>query len=214
MPPVSRVKSPKTITTISCSRPALSSVDNPVQPPASDARSRSWLRRVVIGRNPRATLLRAVVWAAVCFVIFKIVLVHVNVSGISMLPTYPDNSRHWVNRLAYLLHEPQRSDVVAIGEAGQNDAHRLWAPGVMYLKRIIGLPGETVAFAGGRVLVNGQVLDEPYEDFQKYPSNWDRPPVALAADEYFVVGDNRTMPKEDHTFGICQRHQIVGKILR
>jgi len=169
---------------------------------------------VVIGRNPRATLVRAGIWAAACFVIFKIVLVHVNVSGISMVPTYADNSRHWVNRIAFLLHEPQRGDVVAIGEAGQNDARRLWAPGVMYLKRIIGLPGETVAFAGGRVLVNGQVLDEPYEDFKQYPSDWNRPPVTLAADEYFVVGDNRTMPEQDHMKGVCKRYQIVGKILR
>ena len=173
-----------------------------------------WLQIVVIGRNPKATLIRAVVWVAICFVIFKIVLVHVNVSGISMVPTYADNSRHWVNRLAFLGHEPKRGDVVAIGERGENDARRLWAPGVMYLKRIIGLPGETIAFAGGRVLVNGQVLDEPYEDFQKYPSDWNRPPVTLAADEYFVVGDNRTMLIGDHYFGICKRRQIVGKILR
>ena len=85
------------------------------------------------------------------------------VDGISMLPTYADDSRHWVNRLAYFLHEPQRGDVVAIGERGENDARRLRAPSLMFLKRIIGLPGETIGFAGGRVLINGEILDEPYE---------------------------------------------------
>jgi len=166
---------------------------------------------VVIGRNPKATLLRAAIWVALCVVIFKVLLVHVRVDGISMLPTYADDSRHWVNRLAYILHEPQRGDVVAIGERGANDARRLRAPSLMFLKRVIGLPGETIAFARGRVLVNGDILDEPYE---KLPCNWDRPPVKLGADEYFVVGDNRSMAEQDHTFGICKRHQIVGKLFR
>lgn len=165
----------------------------------------------MIGRNPKATLLRAAIWVAICVVIFKVVLVHVRVDGISMLPTYTDDSRHWVSRLAYFLHEPQRGDVVAIGERGENDARRLLAPNLMFLKRIIGLPGETIAFAGGRVLVNGEILDEPYE---KFPCNWDRPPVTLGADEYFVVGDNRSMAEQDHTFGICKRYQIVGKLVR
>lgn len=165
----------------------------------------------MFGRNLKATLIRAAIWAALCLVIFKVLLVHVQVDGISMSPTYANNSRHWVNRLAYLFHEPRRGDVVAIGERGVDDAWRLRVPSTMFLKRIIGLPGETVAFAGGRVLINGQILDEPYEQF---PCRWDRAPVTLGPDEYFVVGDNRTMPMENHMFGICKRHQIVGKILK
>jgi signal peptidase I len=188
-------------------------VVNPIQPPGNNPKPRSRLRTVLIGRNPRMTLLRVAVWAVVCFLIFKIALVRVEVDGISMLPTYQDQSKNWINRLAYLRHEPRRGDVVGIGERGKDDARRVWAPSVMFLKRIIGLPGETVAFSGGRVLVNGQILDEPYENFEKFPSDWDRPPVKLAADEYFVVGDNRTMPEQDHVFGICKRHQIIGKIL-
>jgi signal peptidase I len=78
----------------------------------------------------------------------------------------------------------------------------------MYMKRIIGLPGETVAFAGGRVLINGEVLDEPYE---KTPCDWNCPPVKLGPDEYFVVGDNRTMPSENHVFGKAGRDRIIGK---
>ena len=66
------------------------------------------------------------------------------------------------------------------------------------MKRIVGLPGETVAFVDGRVLINGEVLDEPYE---KSSCDWNLPPVKLGPDEYFVVGDNRTMPWADHTFG-------------
>jgi signal peptidase I len=80
----------------------------------------------------------------------------------------------------------------------------------MYLKRVIGMPGETVAFVNGQVLINGQALDEPYE---KLPCGWNLPPEKLGPDEYFVVGDNRSMPSENHTFGKVERNRIVGKAI-
>lgn len=165
----------------------------------------------MFGRNPKVTLLRAAVWAAVCVVIFKILLVHVRVSGISMLPTCQDQSIYWVNRLAYLWHDPRRGDVVAIRFIQTDDAiSRLEPPHVMLLKRIIGLPGETVAFAKGRVLINGKILDEPYE---KFDCDWNCAPVTLGPDQYYVVGDNRSMPPQDHTQGKCERNHIVGKAM-
>jgi signal peptidase I len=176
---------------------------NPVEP--LNGRSRSqlprWLRIVVIGRNPKVTLARAAVLVVLCFVIFKFILLHIRVEGISMLPTYQDRSAYFVNRLAYLWHEPRRGDVVSIRLAGIH---------LMYLKRVIGLPGETVAFVNGLVLIDGQVLDEPYE---KLPCDWNLPPVKLGPDEYFVVGDNRSMPWQDHTFGKVERNRIVGKAI-
>jgi len=176
-----------------------------------------WLRIVVIGRNPKVTLVRAAVLAAICFVVFKFFLLHIRVEGISMLPTYPDGSAHFVNRLAYVWHGPQRGDVVGIRFSRgitntpatvHQAANWLEPPHVMLLKRIIGLPGETVAFVNGRVEINGEVLDEPYE---KLPCDWTLPPEKLGPDEYFVVGDNRTMPPEYHMFGTARRDQIVGK---
>ena len=164
---------------------------------------------MVVGRNPKVTLLRAAVWAAVCVVVFKILLVHVRVSGISMLPTCPDQSVYWVNRLAYVWHAPQRGDVVAIRFIKIDSAiNRLEPPGIMLLKRIIGLPGETVSFVNGRVLINGEILDEPYEQLD---CDWNSAPVTLGPNQYYVVGDNRSMPPEDHVQGKCERNQIVGK---
>ena len=161
----------------------------------------SWLRILVIGRNPKVTLLRVAVLIVTCFIVFRFILLPARIEGISMLPTYQDRSVNFVNRLAYRWHEPRRGDVVGI---------RLAGPHVMYLKRIIGLPGETVAFENGRVLINSEVLDEPYE---KAPCDWNCPPVKLGPDEYFVVGDNRTMPSENHVFGKAGRDRIVGKAL-
>jgi len=57
-------------------------------------------------------------------------------------------------------------------------------------------------------LINGEVLDEPYE---KLSCDWDLPPEKLGPDEYFVVGDNRSMPWQDHKFGKVDRNRIVGK---
>jgi signal peptidase I len=158
-----------------------------------------WVRIIVMGRNPKNTLMRVAILIVVSIVVFTFILLPIRVEGISMLPTYRDRSVNFVNRLAYLRHEPQRGDVVSIRLAG---LHR------MYLKRIIGLPGETVAFEKGRVLINGEVLDEPY---QKSPCDWYYPPVKLGPDEYFAVGDNRTMPWTEHKMGRVGRDHIVGK---
>ncbi|MBU6411680.1 MAG: signal peptidase I, partial [Verrucomicrobia bacterium] len=133
-------------------------------PTASPPRLARWLRVAVIGRNPKVTLGRALVLAAVCIVVFKFILLPARVEGISMLPTYQDHTVAFVNRLAYLWHPPRRGDVVGIRLAGMH---------VMYLKRIVGLPEETVAFRNGHVFINGKLLDEPYE---KLPCDWTLPP--------------------------------------
>jgi len=183
------------------------------------SRTTRWLRIMVMGRNPKATLVRVAVLVVTSFVVFKFILLHIRVEGISMLPTYPDQSRHFVNRIAYLWREPQRGDVVGIrfsraetnAPAGIHQAANWLAPPhVMLLKRIIGLPGETVAFVNGHAVINGEVLDEPYE---KLPCNWNLLPKELGPGEYFVVGDNRSMLREDHTFGRAQRSQIIGKAI-
>ena len=162
-----------------------------------------WLRILVIGRNPKVTLVRAAVLVVICVLGYHFnALRHIRVEGISMLPTYQDGSAHFVSAVPYWLHEPRRGDVVSIRLAGIH---------VMYLKRIVGLPGETVAFVNGKVLINGEVLDEPYE---KLSSDWTLPPEKLGPDEYFVVGDNRSMPAENHTFGKVERDRIVGKTIQ
>jgi signal peptidase I len=177
---------------------------NQTSPISSPAPSPGWVRIVVIGRNWKLTLARLIVLVFTCFVVFRFVLLPVRVEGISMLPTCSNGSVNFVNRLAYLRHEPRRGDVVGIR---LSDPSIRW-PSVMYLKRIIGLPGNTVAFANGIVLINGQALDEPYE---KYSCDWNLPPVKLGPTEYFVVGDNRSMPAEFHVFGKVERDHIVGK---
>jgi signal peptidase I len=169
----------------------------------------SRLRILAVGRNPKRTLVRAAILAVVCVVVFKLILLPARVEGFSMAPTYADHSVNFINRLAYVWHEPQRGDVVGI-RLNLPPTNGWSAPHIMYLKRIIGLPGESIQFVNGRVRINGQLLVEPYE---KRPCDWNTDPVTLGSNEYFFVGDNRTMPREEHTFGKTERNRIVGKAL-
>jgi len=161
----------------------------------------SWLRRVVIGRNPKRTLVRMVVWVVAVVLISRFVLLPIRVQGISMMPTYKPGSVNFVNCVAYLRHPPQRGDVVGIKLAGRH---------VMYMKRVIGLPGETITFHDGHVFINGELLDEPY---LKFPCNWEHEPEQIDQNEYYVVGDNRSMDFYDHEQGRSKRDRIVGRIL-
>jgi signal peptidase I len=163
----------------------------------------SWLRTIIIGRNPRLTAVRLVVVVVGVLLLRAYVLLPIQVDGPSMLPNYREHSINVVNRLAYLNREPQRGDVVAIRFSGTS---------IMLMKRVVGMPGETVQFVNGKLVINGRPMDEPYVknecswDFR--PSHWQ-----LGDDEYYVVGDNRAMHYEDHKQGSAKRERIVGKVM-
>jgi signal peptidase I len=161
----------------------------------------SSVRRLIFGRDPRRTTVRIVVLAAVSFITFKWVLIPIRTEGISMLPTYQSGTLNLVNRLAYTAGPPRRGDIVAI---------RLAGPKVVYVKRIVGLPGERVAVVGGQLRVDGEILPEPYV---RHRRPWDVPEVTLGQEEYFVMGDNRGMSAGDHDFGRVGVDRILGKVL-
>lgn len=173
-------------------------------PQFSPSRLLRVLKIAVIGRHPKLTLIRISVLVLSTLLLFKFVLLPIRVTGISMLPTYSDHSINLVNRLAYIKHPPQRGDVVNIRFAENSDIR------VTFLKRIIGLPGDVVSFSAGHAFINGHELKEPY---LRLPCDWNCPPVRLKNDECFVVGDNRSMPPEDHWHGKISLRRIVGKVL-
>ena len=156
-----------------------------------------WMQTILIGRNPRWTLIRIVILVVVCTVVFKFILLPIRVRGSSMSPTYRDGGVNFVILLSYSRHEPQRFDVVSIRTSGIS---------YMYLKRIIGLPGETIEFTDGKLFVNGKFVEEP---FLKSQNHLEMPPRTLGPDEYFVAGDNRGMSQD----GVATRERIVGKVL-
>jgi signal peptidase I len=161
----------------------------------------SLTRRIIFGPDPRRTLVRVLVLAVISFIAFGWVLIPIRAEGISMLPTFESGSLHLASRVAYSYSKPARGDVIAIKLAG---------PHVLYVKRIIALPGERIAFSKGQVYVNGAPLDEPYVRNRRL---WDVPEVTLTGREYYVVGDNRGMRATDHDFGRVDVSRIVGKLL-
>ena len=119
-----------------------------------------------------------------------------------MQPTLRDGQFVLVNRLAYWRSDPTRGDIVALSLAGRR---------VLYIKRIVGMPGDRVRISGGTVYVNDAVLDEPYVRQRR---RWDVPEAVLADDEYLMIGDNRGMPMRQHDFGKARRDRIVGQVVR
>lgn len=145
--------------------------------------------------------MRVLVLAAASFVTFKWVLIPIRTEGSSMLPTYSPDRFNLVNRLAYVAGSPARGDVIAIRMAG---------PHVLYVKRVIGMPGERVSIDDGLVSINGVPLSEPYVKFRR---PWHVDEVTLGPQEYFVMGDNRGMSVGDHDFGRVDAARILGRVV-
>jgi signal peptidase I len=159
------------------------------------------LADLFLGRNPCTTAIRIAALVLVAAVVFGWILIPVRLSGVSMLPTYDSGAFNFANRAAYWIREPARGDVVAIRMAGRR---------AVYVKRVIGLPGERIEIVQGTVLVNDEPLIER-SVLRRAP--WDYAAVVLGPDEYFVVGDNRSMRIEHHDLGRVKRHRIVGRLL-
>jgi signal peptidase I len=166
-------------------------------------RGEPWsLRTLLIGARPRRTMLRAAALISTAYILFGHVLIPVRGQGPSMQPTVRDGQLVFVNRLAYWRSDPTRGDIVAISLAGRR---------VLYVKRIVGLPGDRVRIAAGTVYVNDAALDEPYVERRR---RWDVPETELAENEYLMIGDNRSMPMWQHDFGKARRERIVGHVVR
>jgi signal peptidase I len=159
------------------------------------------LASVLIGRHPRVTLLRIAIVVATATLLFGWVLLPLRLSGISMLPTYSEGTLTFANRAAYWRSAPARGDVVAIRLAGTR---------AMYVKRIVGLPGERIEIVEGTVLIDEVPLIEPTVTRR---ARWTLPPVEIGPEEYYVIGDNRSMRPEHHDFGRVRRDGIAGKLL-
>ncbi|MCC6192313.1 MAG: signal peptidase I [Anaerolineales bacterium] len=123
------------------------------------------------------------------------------VDGPSMQPNLYTGQFVLADKLAFHLGQPQRGDVVVVRTPV--------SPGIEFIKRVIGLPGETVVVADGLVRVNGQALQEPYIAAPPdYNGQW-----ALGPDEYLVLGDNRNDSSDSHVWGPVHRPAILGKAL-
>ena len=140
---------------------------------------------------------RATAVALLAAGIFGFVLRPCIIDGGSMLPNWPEHGFTFCCTLRYLFTPPRRGDVVIVRYSSK----------VFYLKRVVGLPGDTVAFWRGNLYVNGRRVKEPYV---KYISNWNLRPRLVEPGHFYVVGDNRSQPIHVHKFGQVRASRIIG----
>lgn len=123
------------------------------------------------------------------------------VDGESMVPTLQDGERVIFNKIVYLVDDPERGDVIIIKRPTKN-----------YVKRVIGLPGETVQFQDHQLYINGKKYDETFvsKDALNHTGNFG--PIEVPEDKYFVMGDNRAISKDSRNgLGFINADDIVGR---
>jgi signal peptidase I len=159
----------------------------------------------------RSPLLATISWLRDLFlsVLIAIVVIlflyqPVKVEGTSMMPSLVDQERIFINKFSYKF---------GITDIDRGDTVVFWFPGdptKSYIKRVIGIPGDTVEVIEGSVWVNGKLIDEPYVP-EEYRDKVSTPKANVPAGEYFVLGDHRSSSNDSRSWGTVPRSYIYGK---
>ena len=151
----------------------------------------------------RSHLLREIVetvlLTAAIFLIVNAATGRFRIEGQSMEPNLHDGEYVLIDKISYHLHSPERGDVVVfVPPNNERD----------FIKRVIGIPGDTVEVRDGRVWVNGKALDEPYLN---QPIRGGPQVYPVGPGQYFVMGDNRNNSSDSRSFGAIAESAIVGR---
>lgn len=139
------------------------------------------------------------------FVLVFSVGMKISMVGVSMEPALYNGQEVLINRFIYKITSPKRGDVIAFLPNGNQNSH-------YYLKRIVGLPGESIQIIDGYVYINGERLPEDeYDKMADYGIVGNE--IQLGSDEYFVLGDNRNMSEDSRSgnIGAVKKDTIAGK---
>lgn len=149
-------------------------------------------------------LLETLVLTVAIFLVVKVAVQNFRVDGESMLPNLQNGEYILVNKFDYLIGAPQRGDIVVFRAVPAGE------PNKDFIKRVVGLPGETVAVRNNVVYINGKALHETYHHL---PSNYTFGPQKVPAGDYFVLGDHRGNSDDSHmwTTHWLPRSDIIGK---
>ncbi len=145
-------------------------------------------------------MIETLLLSLVLFSVINAVSARIRIESISMQPTLYAGDFVIVNKLAYKLGQPDRGDVIVF--RFPPDPQR-----EPYIKRVIGLPGDTVRITDGKVYVNDTLLEEPYISAPPaYEGSWNVPDDSL-----FVLGDNRNSSSDSHQWGMVPLENVIGK---
>jgi len=145
-------------------------------------------------------LLETLVLAVSLFLVINLATARILVQSISMLPGLRENDMVLVNRMAYRFNDPKRGDIIVFLNPVNPDD-------VPYIKRVIGLPGETITIEQGEVYINGQHLNEPYlTSLTQRGGQW-----TIPQDSLFVMGDNRNNSSDSRQWGLVSLESVIGR---
>ena len=161
--------------------------------------------------RPRSVLIGTIAWfrdlmLSVLIAVLVILFLYrpVKVEGTSMMPSLFDQERLFINQFSYKF---------GLGSIQRGDTVVFWFPDdrtKSYIKRVIGLPGDTVAVQDGYVLVNGKKLLENYIP-REYRDDRPYPPTVVPPHDYFVLGDHRDTSNDSRAWGFVPQSYIYGK---
>lgn len=166
-------------------------------------------RRVRLNRlrNVGSWMLKIAIVCAVAFVLVLFFGKRVSNIGDSMNPEIENGDIVLVNTLIYNAKNPSRGDVIVFKPQGDETMHS-------YMKRVIGLPGETVEIKDGEILINGEKIEEDYKTTKIDDPGIVEEPITLGGDEFFVLGDDRQNSEDSRMadIGNVKRTEIEGKV--
>ncbi len=150
-----------------------------------------------------------VLFGAIFAIIYLFIAQPHKVSGSSMVPTYQDGNYILTDKLTYRFEDPKRGQVIVLKNPKNEDQD--------FIKRIMGLPKDTIKVQAGKVYVNDQPVDEKY-----LPVGRQTPPGAFLREnqsyqipegDYIVMGDNREFSSDSREWGIVRRDEIIGRVI-
>jgi len=164
-----------------------------------------------------ATFLDLIETMAISFSIFLVVYLFFlqphQVNGQSMVPNFQDGEHVLTDKVSYKMRDPERGEIVVFHAPPA--AHCPEGTGCDFIKRILGVPGDTIEVKNNAIWVNGSKLPEPYipEDFVILPGSATKDKsVYLGPNEFFVSGDNRPYSSDSRAWGAITKNDIIGRV--
>lgn len=165
------------------------SSEPPAQQPSTARAAFSWLRDLTLS-------------VVIAIIVILFLYQPVKVEGTSMMPSLVNQERIFINKFVYRFSPVERGDTVVF-QFPQDTSKS-------YIKRVIGMPGDTVEVINGTVFVNGQPLNEPYVP-EEMRDRHSAARITLKSDEYYVMGDHRNSSNDSRNWGPVRRGYIYGK---